>query len=126
VRAFEDVPPPAVADEAQASLEAIRYQAQIDELVKSHTPAGTKQEGWPDWTWLALVAGLLVTFVAPAAPRAARWLWDRRPSFRARSQSNAPLDGLTDRSDVLSSTSAPASDGNVRRLTAPPRKKAMP
>ena len=63
--------PPEVDSDAQATVAAIRYQAEIDEAVEARTPAKTGQENWPAWATVGLIAGLILTFGIPLVVAAA-------------------------------------------------------
>lgn len=56
--------PPSVDNEAEATVEAIRYQAQIDEAIAARTPS-TAQENWPWWASGMILIGALLTFGIP-------------------------------------------------------------
>jgi hypothetical protein len=63
--------PPDVESDADATVAAIRYQAEIDEAVAARTPATTAQENWPAWATFGLIAGLVLTFGIPFVVAAA-------------------------------------------------------
>ena len=58
-------PAPSVTSDAEASLAAIRYQAEIDQYLAAQAPMSAAQENWPWWASGALAAGLALTILVP-------------------------------------------------------------
>lgn len=59
-------PPPDVHNEAQAQVAAIRYQAEIDEVVAARSTKSSTQQNWPVWAWFMVGGGIVVTLGVPA------------------------------------------------------------
>lgn len=57
--------PGPVANEIEAGLEAIRYQAQIDIAKSQIEAAKPTQESWPAWSTWVLIGGVVITLIMP-------------------------------------------------------------